>query len=112
KPVYHALLAYQGLGADRLPAQTSGASGVGALAAAPGGTPHLLVWNSGTTGARVHVTVPPEWQGRSYAATLFDATHNNPQATGDDRVSLYAERAGGDLFFDLAPGSVLVLTGK
>ncbi|HMA34852.1 MAG TPA: hypothetical protein VKY74_10275 [Chloroflexia bacterium] len=112
KPVYHAIRAYQDLGAQRLPVQISGGPGVGALAAAPGGQPRLLLWNNGPAAVHAQISLPPDWAGRTYSVTLFDSTHNNPQVTGDDRVSPYAARLGSGLIFDLAPGSVLIATGQ
>jgi hypothetical protein len=109
KPVYHALKAFQELGPALLPAEVTGAPGVGALAAAPNGTPSLIVWNTGASAARTRISLPPEWAGRAFDLTLFDAMHNNPQATGDDRVTPLGRRDGGGLIFDLAPGSVLLL---
>jgi hypothetical protein len=44
--------------------------------------------------------------------TLFDAAHNNPQATNDDRVQIFGRRNGSDLVFTLAPGAVLLLDGQ
>ncbi|HUS15531.1 MAG TPA: hypothetical protein VM536_11010, partial [Chloroflexia bacterium] len=99
--------AYQELGTEMLPVATSGPVGLGALAAAPGGKPRVLAWNSGQVSVRTRVTLPPEWGAGRYVATLFDADHNAPQRTGDDRVVPLGTRDGRDLVFDLAPGSVL-----
>ncbi|HET7081214.1 MAG TPA: hypothetical protein VFM49_27600 [Chloroflexia bacterium] len=111
KPIYHALRAYQALGTQLLPVQVSGA-GLGALAAAPGGHPHLLVWNNSYNALQTRITLPPAWSAREYAVTLFDAGHNNPQASNDDQVRPFGRRSGHDLAFTLAPGAVMMLDGQ
>lgn len=112
KPVYYALQAWQALGTDRLPVTVAGPSGVGALAAAPDGQGHGLVWNTGTTAVRLHLTLPPVWAAARYRVTLFDSLHNNPAATNDSTVTPFATRAATDLFFLLPPGSVLLFQAE
>ena len=112
KPVYHAIRAYQDLGPQLLPVEVTAPAGLGALAAEPGGRPEVLVWNNSVTVAHTHISLPPAWQDQTFALTLFDAAHNNPQATGDDHVTPFGVRTGPGLIFDLLPGSVLVLTAQ
>jgi hypothetical protein len=90
-----------------LPLAVNGPPGLGGLAAAPNGKPRVLAWNSAAAPVRARITLPPEWGAGRYIVTLFDADHNAPQRTGDDRVSPLGTRDGRDLLFDLAPGSVL-----
>ncbi len=112
KPVYYALQSWQALGSDRLPVTLAGPVGVGALAAVPNGQGHGLVWNTGDTAVRLHLTLPPAWAAARYRITLFDPTHNNPAASGDSTVTPLATRPAADLFFLLPPGSVLLFQAE
>ncbi len=110
KPVYHAIQAFQALGDTFLPVAVSGPQGLGALAAAPGGVPHLIVWNSSLNPVLAQIAVPDAWQGATFTVTRYDGRHNNPEASGDDRVVPSGERSGAGLIFDLPAGAVFVLT--
>ncbi|MGI8589067.1 MAG: GH39 family glycosyl hydrolase [Chloroflexia bacterium] len=112
KPIYHAIRAYQDLAGSQLPVASTGAAGVGALAGLPGGKPEAVLWNSSGDRARIHLALPGAWAGAVYGATLFDSTHNNPQATGDDNLTPYGTYSGSSLSFDLEPGSVLLLAAQ
>ena len=112
KPAYYAIDAYQHMQTGLLPVglTTAPGSGVDLLASRdPAGTVRLLLWNAGVVAHRAHIELPPALASRSFRVTLFDSTHNNFAAQGDDQLARLPARPGEALVFDLEPDSFAVL---
>lgn len=112
KPAYYALLAYQQMATGQLPVTLTTPPGTGVeLLAARGsdGTTRLLLWHAGVVTHRAQITLPPALAALSYRVTVFDSTHNNFAAQGDDRLTTNPARRGTQLDFTLEPDSFVVL---
>ncbi|MFL5732013.1 MAG: GH39 family glycosyl hydrolase [Chloroflexia bacterium] len=113
KPIYYALMAYQKRPGAALPVVMTKGPGddtLGLMAFGGAARSTLLLWYTGKKAARVHVALPPEFEGVDYEITLFDRSHNNPARSGDSTVRPWLRRNAGDLALDLSPGSLVVLT--
>ena len=112
KPLYYALAAYQRMRTGQLPVQLTTTAGTGVdLLAAQGqdGVVRLLLWSAGVVSYRARILLPPDLADRTYQVTVFDSTHNNFAAQGDDRLTPATPRRGDELLFDLEPDSFTVL---
>jgi hypothetical protein len=69
----------------------------------------LMLWYTGQSRARAHITFPDEFAGVDYKITLFDDKHNNPARSGDATVRPWLKRNARDLVLDLTPDCLLIV---
>jgi hypothetical protein len=112
KPIYHVYQAYQQRPAGMLPVSLRKGVGDGSLGMMAYGGPAratLFLWYTGEERARVKVSLPGSFAGRSFELTLFDEGHNNPAVSGDTTLRPWMERDAGDLVMELRPGSLVIM---
>jgi hypothetical protein len=115
KPIYHAYKAYQRRPPGMLPVSLREGVADGSLGMMAYGGPErstMFLWYTGEEGARVKISLPAAFAGRSFEVTLFDATNNNPAVSGDATLRRWMTRNAGDLRLDLKPDSLVLIESK
>jgi hypothetical protein len=115
KPIYHALKAFLNRPAGALPVTVRRTPGDGTPGLMAFGTPQratLLLWYTGTDGARIKLQMPNGFADTDFDLTLFDADHNNPAKSGDSTVKRWLQRNAGDLVLELKQNSLVILTSR